>query len=51
MQFLGCGGNFKTTTPAPSGGKTPPGSYYLLIEGAGTDHHQYQAVLKVVVTL
>jgi len=50
LQSIGCGGSFKRITVS-SGGATPPGSYDLLIQGAGSDKNAYQAVLKVNVTL
>jgi hypothetical protein len=50
MQTMGCGGSFKSTT-TQSQGKTPPGSYFLLIQATGSDHNTYEAVLSVNVTL
>jgi len=50
MQTMGCGGSFKATT-IQSQGKTPPGSYFLLIQATGSDHNTYEAVLSVNVTL
>jgi len=53
LYSVGCGGSFssKTSTTAVTGGTTPPGTYYLLIQGTGSDGNTYQAVLPVDVNL
>jgi hypothetical protein len=52
MQAMGCGGSFTPngSTTTSSKGTTPPGTYYLLVQGTsgGTS---YDAVLQVVVTV
>jgi large repetitive protein len=52
MQAMGCGGSFSPngSTTTSSKGTTPPGTYYLLVQGTsgGTS---YDAVLQVVVTV
>ena len=50
MQVLGCGGSFQRPV-TPGSGKTPPGVYYVLVQGNGSDSQQYQAVLELHVTL
>ena len=45
----GCGGGSFTAPPSVSG-QTPPGSYNILVQGTGTDHQTYQAVIQVNVT-
>ncbi|MGB6688124.1 MAG: Ig-like domain repeat protein [Terracidiphilus sp.] len=47
---MGCGGTVHTTTPS-TGGTTPPGEYFLLIQGQGSDHNTYSTVLQVDVEL
>jgi hypothetical protein len=49
LQGTGCGGGHFTAPPSVSG-QTPPGSYNILVEGTGTDHQIYQAVIQVNVT-
>ena len=51
FQTMGCGGSFKSTSTTVQGGTTPPGTYYLLIQGTGSDNNIYQSVLQVQVTL
>ena len=48
MQLSGCGGSFKK--PPTVSGLTPPGSYHLLVQSAGSDGNSYQAVVNVNVT-
>ena len=48
MQLSGCGGSFSRTTTAS--GSTPPGSYYILVQGTGSDTTTYQAVVELNVT-
>jgi hypothetical protein len=45
FQTIGCGGSFqaKSGTSISGGGTTPPGIYYLLVQGTGSDTHTYQA--------
>ena len=50
IQAIGCSGSFTQTT-APVVGQTPPGNYYLLIQGTGSDGNTYDSVLQVNVTL
>jgi hypothetical protein len=47
---LGCGGTVHTTPPT-TGGTTPPGEYFLLIQGHGSDQLTYSTVLQVDVEL
>lgn len=49
LQGTGCGGGQFTAPPSVSG-QTPPGSYNILVQGTGTDHQLYQAVVQVNVT-
>lgn len=49
LQGMGCAGGSFTAPPAVSG-VTPPGSYNILVQGTGTDHQVYQAVIQVNVT-
>ncbi|MGH9588126.1 MAG: beta strand repeat-containing protein [Acidobacteriaceae bacterium] len=49
LQGTGCGGGQFTAPPSVSG-QTPPGSYNILVQGTGTDHQLYQAVIQVNVT-
>lgn len=51
LQGMGCGGSYHTSTTPVSGGTTPPGAYYLLIEGTGSDGNTYSAVLQLDVEL
>ncbi|HUB00638.1 MAG TPA: Ig-like domain repeat protein [Terracidiphilus sp.] len=51
FQTIGCGGSFKSTATTVQGGTTPPGTYFLMIQGTGSDNNTYQAVLQVQVTL
>ena len=51
LQTAGCGGSFKLSTPIATGGTTPPGQYFLLIEGKGSDGNTYSSVLEIHVTL
>ncbi len=51
FQVLGCGGSFQQKTVSSQGGTTPPGIYYLQVQGTGSDGNQYQSVLQVNVTL
>jgi hypothetical protein len=51
LQTMGCGGSFHSSTTTVSGGTTPPGVYYLLVEGTGSDGKTYEAVLPVDVTV
>ncbi|MDR3752348.1 MAG: FG-GAP-like repeat-containing protein [Terracidiphilus sp.] len=51
MYSLGCGGSFTGSTTAVTGGTTPPGTYYLLIQSTGNDNNSYQTVLQVNVNL
>jgi Bacterial Ig-like domain (group 3) len=51
LQAMGCGGSFKSTSTAVQGGTTPPGTYFLLVQGTGSDNNTYQAVLEVQVSL
>ncbi len=51
LQTAGCGGSFKLSTPIATGGTTPPGQYFLLIQGTGSDGNTYSAVLELDVTL
>jgi hypothetical protein len=51
LQTMGCGGSFHTSGTTVSGGTTPPGVYYLLVEGTGSDGNTYEAVLPVNVTV
>ncbi|MGH9606155.1 MAG: Ig-like domain repeat protein [Terracidiphilus sp.] len=51
FQTMGCGGSFKSTSTAVQGGTTPPGTYFLLVQGTGSDNNTYQAVLEVQVSL
>lgn len=49
-QVMGCGGSF--SGPPLSQGQTPPGQYYLLIQGTGTPGNAtYQAVVQLDVSL
>lgn len=49
LQGTGCGGGHFTAPPSNSG-QTPPGSYNILVQGTGTDHQIYQAVIQLNVT-
>jgi CSLREA domain-containing protein len=51
LQMPGCGGSYQTNNPVISGGTTPPGTYYILVQGTGSDKNTYQAVLQVNVDL
>jgi hypothetical protein len=51
LQVLGCGGSFTSNQPKVTGGTTPPGQYYLLVHGTGSDGHPYEAVIVMQVTL
>ncbi len=51
LQGMGCGGSYHTSATPVSGGTTPPGAYYLLIEGTGSDGNTYSAVLQLDVEL
>ena len=52
LQTMGCGGSFHSSGGSTaSGGTTPPGVYYLLVQGIGSDGKTYQAVLPVDVTV
>ena len=51
FQTLGCGGSYHSGNVGVSGGTTPPGQYYLLVQGTGSDGKSYQAVLEVNVNL
>ncbi len=51
FQSLGCGGSYHSSNTVVSGGTTPPGTYYLLVQGTGSDGKNYQAVLQVNVNL
>jgi hypothetical protein len=46
-----CGGSYHASTTAITGGTTPPGTYYLLVQGTGSDGNTYQAVLELVVSV
>jgi sugar lactone lactonase YvrE len=53
MQTMGCGGSF-TSAYKPVVGTTPPGNYYLLIQGTtgtGVNKSTYSSVFQVNVTL
>ncbi|MGA7342205.1 MAG: Ig-like domain repeat protein [Terracidiphilus sp.] len=50
FQTLGCGGSFHSAGTNLTGGTTPAGVYYLLVEGTGSDGNVYEAVLQVDVT-
>ncbi len=50
-QTMGCGGSFHTSSTQASGGTTPPGVYYLLVQGTGSDGNTYSAVLHLDVEL
>jgi hypothetical protein len=50
LQTMGCGGSFHSSSTTVSG-TTPPGVYYLMVEGTGSDHNTYEAVLQVDVTV
>lgn len=45
LQVIGCGGNFNRTATVTN--TTPAGTYYLLVQGEGSDHQHYQAVIQV----
>ena len=48
LQAIGCGGSFHTnTTSVASGGTTPPGIYYLQVQGTGSDNNTYEAILQI----
>lgn len=47
---MGCGGSVHTNTLS-TGGTTPPGEYFLLIQGKGSDQLTYSTVLQVDVEL
>jgi hypothetical protein len=49
-QAMGCGGSFTGSTNN-AGGKTPPGSYDILVEGTGSDGNTYRAVIVLNVEL
>jgi hypothetical protein len=58
LQVAGCGGSFHstTTTPPVTSGLTPPGTYYLLVEGTASNASTnnagtYDSVLEVVVSV
>jgi hypothetical protein len=51
LQGMGCGGSYHTSTTQVSGGTTPPGVYYLQVQGTGSDHNTYSAVLQLDVQL
>jgi hypothetical protein len=48
-QLTGCGGSFQK--PMSAGGKTPPGTYNLLVQGTGSNGQTYQAVITLNITL
>jgi large repetitive protein len=50
-QISGCGGSFHASTSATKGGQTPPGAYYVLVTGTGSDGNSYEAVIQLNVTL
>ena len=50
-QISGCGGSFHASTTATKGGQTPPGAYYVLVTGTGSDGNSYEAVIQLNVTL
>ncbi len=50
-QISGCGGSFHGSSTVTSGGQTPPGSYYVLVTGTGSDSNTYEAVIQLNVTL
>lgn len=52
LQTMGCGGSFHASGGSTvTGGTTPPGIYYLMVQGTGSDGKTYQAVLPVDVTV
>jgi hypothetical protein len=51
LQGMGCGGSYQTNPTPVSGGTTPPGAYYLLVQGTGSDGNTYSAVLQLDVEL
>jgi hypothetical protein len=51
MHTIGCGGGYNGSSTAVTGGTTPPGIYYLEIQGTGSDGNNYQTVLQVNVNL
>jgi hypothetical protein len=51
LQPMGCGGSFHTSTTSVNGGTTPPGTYYILVQGSGSDGNTYDAVLEVIVSV
>ncbi len=50
-QISGCGGSFHGSTTVTNGGQTPPGAYYVLVTGTGSDGNTYEAVIQLNVTL
>ena len=51
LQTMGCGGSYHSSPTQVSGGTTPPGVYYILIQGTGSDGNVYSAVLQLDVEL
>jgi large repetitive protein len=51
LQTTGCGGSYHSSGTQVTGGTTPPGVYYLLVEGTGSDGNTYSAVLQLNVEL
>ena len=51
LQTMGCGGSFHSTPTPISGGTTPPGAYFLLVQGTGSDGNTYTSVLQLDVEL
>ncbi len=50
LQTMGCGGSFHEVTKTVSG-TLPAGTYYILVDGTGSDGNTYEAVLTVDVTI
>jgi large repetitive protein len=51
LQAIGCGSSVHTGSSQVNGGTTPPGVYYILIDGTGSDGNTYSAVLQLNVEL
>jgi hypothetical protein len=51
LQVLGCSGSFQRSTTTGTNLTTPPGTYFIQVQGTGSDGNKYQAVLQVNVTL
>jgi hypothetical protein len=51
LQVVGCSGSFTNSNTTGTNLSTPPGTYYLQVQGTGTDGNKYQSVIQLNVTL